>query len=324
MTDDHTLPMTDPRCVCELWAQLRDPARVAAVVARYPTWNTMWASTPAQRAHQLGAWAAHMPMPRTPRPLESLVAPMMRWTRWEPVYPQRLRPVADAHPIVYALGVTATLTVAEPLVCMAGARFPAPSTLSVVAAAARAAVAAGVGVVGLLDTGVGRAALSAAVAAGGTAVAVAAAGLGWPSVHTKLVTDVVASGGAVLSPFGPDVEWEERNLVAASVLAAGVANTIAAVELDGHTTGAIDMVRVASSYDRRLVALADPTNSLTPEPSLALCDPTFFHERIFPGCDRLSSRAAAGNTPADVVAANTDEFVAALDTHPTFAAPTGL
>lgn len=320
--DPHHLPMADPRCVAELWVNLRDPQRVAHIVDTFDTWADMWDANAAVRVRRLGTWAARMPLPHTPRPLDDLVAPMLRWTRWEPEFPNRLRPVTDAWPIVYALGVRATVTLASPLVCFTGARFPSPSTIDVVTATATAAAAAGVGVVGLLDTGVGRAALSAAVAAGGTAVGVAAAGLAWPSIHTKLVTDIVAGGGAVLSTFGPDVAWDESSLVPASVIAAGIANNCAVAELDGHTPGAFDMVRTASAHQRNLIVLADPGNSLTPEPTLALTEPAYFTERMFPGAPRLAARAAAQLPPADAVVATVEEFVAALDTSATFAAPT--
>lgn len=117
-------------------------------------------------------------------------------------YPPLLRQIHDWPPLLYYRG---RLMTQPPLVAIVGSRHPSAYGLQATAELVGDLVAAGVGIVSGVAPGIDQAAHRAALAADGYTVGVLGTGLDARSVSNpdkqKLMAEMVAAGGAVVSEF---------------------------------------------------------------------------------------------------------------------------
>ncbi len=125
----------------------------------------------------------------------------------EPTYPLRLAAVEMPPHVLYVLGDPAALNTPR-AVAIVGTRRATDTGRAVASRLAAELVAAGASVVSGLAVGIDGAAHASAVHAGGTTVAVIGSGHAvlHPRAHSRLAATIVASGGAVVSELGPDVD----------------------------------------------------------------------------------------------------------------------
>lgn len=122
----------------------------------------------------------------------------------DPAYPARLRAIELPPPVLFVRGSLAALG-AERSIAVVGTRRPTDAGRRWAAALAGALARSGATVVSGLAVGIDGAAHAATVAEGGSTVAVLGGGHGrlYPRSHERLVEEIVASGGAVVSELPP-------------------------------------------------------------------------------------------------------------------------
>lgn len=182
-------------------------------------------------------------------------------------FPARLAAVPDAPERLYAVGRLPD----APAVAVVGARAATGRAMATAYELARDLAAAGYAIVSGGAVGVDAAAHRGAVDAGGATVAVQACGLdvAYPARHRPLFADIVAAGGALVSPYRAGVPPRRYQFVRRNRIVAGWAAAVVVVEAD-RASGSLYTARAARDYGRPLAAVPGS-----------------------PGCDALVAEGAA-------------------------------
>lgn len=107
-----------------------------------------------------------------------------------------------------------------------------------------------------LAYGVDIAAHRKALALGMPTIAVLAHGLDriYPAVHRQTATDIIDSGGALVSEYPPGTKPDRFNFVGRNRIIAGLSDACLVIEA-GEKSGSLITAEIASSYDREVLAL---------------------------------------------------------------------
>ncbi len=149
----------------------------------------------------------------------------------DPLYPIRLTQIEMPPHLIYVLGSPGAMH-AEAVIAIVGTRRPTDAGRAIAARLAANLAAVGASVVSGLAIGIDGAAHAATLQAGGTTVAVIGSGHAklHPRVHGRLADAVVASGGAVISELGPDVEPSRGTFPRRNRVISGLADATVVIE----------------------------------------------------------------------------------------------
>jgi DNA processing protein len=149
----------------------------------------------------------------------------------DPLYPIRLTQIEMPPHLVYVLGDPRAMH-AEAVIAIVGTRRPTDAGRAIAARLAANLAAVGATVVSGLAVGIDGAAHAATLHAGGTTVAVIGSGHAklHPRVHGRLADSIVASGGAVISELGPDVEPSRGTFPRRNRVISGLADATIVIE----------------------------------------------------------------------------------------------
>ncbi len=157
------------------------------------------------------------------RELERLAEAGVEALAWHDAkYPERLREIADAPPVLYVRG---TLPVQEePAVAVVGTRRPTDYGYRVTADLCAALAGRGITVVSGLALGIDSRAHKSTLDAGGRTVAVLGNGLDtvYPRENLRLAERIVGEGGAVVSEFALGVRPEASNFPRRNRIISGI------------------------------------------------------------------------------------------------------
>jgi DNA processing protein len=169
-----------------------------------------------------------------------------------PDYPARLAEIADAPPVLWAMGVPGLA--ARPVVALIGARNASSLGLRMARALAGALSEAGVVVASGLARGIDTAAHRASLD-GGT-IAVEAGGLGeiYPPENTDLAGAIVAAGGLRLSECPPGTRPLARHFPARNRIISGLSLGVVVIEAAARS-GSLISARDALDQGREVMAV---------------------------------------------------------------------
>lgn len=196
--------------------------------------------------------------PGEPNALEVAARELAEWdekgwllvTILDPDYPNRLRAIHQAPPVLFARG---TLIQNEPAVSVVGSRKASERGLSIAAAVAQELVSRRITVISGLAHGIDAAAHRATLAAGGRTVAVIGTGISkaYPAENRDLQEEI-ASRGLVLSQFLPDAPPQKHHFPMRNATMSGYGLATVVVEAGEHS-GARGQARMAVEHGRPVV-----------------------------------------------------------------------
>jgi len=275
----------------EAWALLMSvdglgPAAFGALLAAYRTGRELiTASTRRGAAASFGAIAAAAQGRLAPDPglgervvamaadaparLAALRASGLRvLTLDDPDYPERLRAIDLPPPALLLAGDVATLS-ASRAVAIVGTRRPTERGRLIAARIGAAVAKGGAVVVSGLAVGIDGAAHASVVAEGRPTVAVLGSGHDrlYPAAHRRLATDIVATGGAVISELWPDREPSKNTFPQRNRVISGLADATIVVEA-GLRSGALITADWALRQGRECYLVPGPID----EPRSAGCN----------------------------------------------------
>ncbi len=171
-------------------------------------------------------------------------------------YPQALREIKDAPAVLWALG---RLPDPARRVAVVGTRSATAWGISMAEATAADAAAAGVSVVSGLALGIDIAAHRAALLAGGHTTAILGSGIDrvTPREHRADATQIVESGGCILTEQKPGTAPSARTLVARNRLQSGLSAATIVVQC-GAKSGTMSTARFAVEQGKILGLPAPP------------------------------------------------------------------
>jgi DNA processing protein len=170
-----------------------------------------------------------------------------------PDYPQALLDLADAPPILWALGDVGLLS--RPSVAMVGARNASSLGVRMARRLALGLSSAGFCVVSGLARGIDAAAHTAALEGDGGTVAVMAGGVDviYPPENATLAADIAAKGCRV-SEHPPGLEPQARHFPLRNRIIAGLARAVVVVEAAAKS-GSLITARAALDYGREVLSV---------------------------------------------------------------------
>jgi DNA processing protein len=165
-------------------------------------------------------------------------------------YPERLRAIHEAPPVLFARGI---LVPGDQAVSVVGSRKASPRGLSIATGVASALVGEGITVASGLALGIDAAAHTAALAAGGRTVAMIGTGINrtYPAANRQLHRDV-ADRGLLLSQFWPDAPPQRHTFLMRNATMSGYGLATVVVEA-GETSGARAQARMAVEHGRPVI-----------------------------------------------------------------------
>jgi DNA processing protein len=177
----------------------------------------------------------------------------------EPDYPERLRAIEDAPPVLSVLGDA--LLLARPTVAIVGSRNASLNGLKLARDLARGLGEAGLVVVSGLARGIDGAAHHGALATGTVAVLAGGVDVVYPKEHEPLYRRIAGTGGAVVAemPFG--MGPQARHFPRRNRLISGLALGVVVVEASLHS-GSLITARLALEQGREVFAV--PGSPLDP------------------------------------------------------------
>jgi DNA processing protein len=176
-------------------------------------------------------------------------------------WPGQLAALADAPPLLYALGNIELLR--KPQLAIVGSRHPTAAGRSLAARFSAELAAAGFVITSGLALGIDAAAHEAALAAGGTTIAVCGAGLDicYPAQHRALF-DRIAREGLVVSEFPPGTRPRAPHFPQRNRIISGLARGVVVVEAAAGS-GSLITARHALAQGREVFAVpGSPLNPL--------------------------------------------------------------
>jgi DNA processing protein len=191
--------------------------------------------------------------------LESMGAVVLTWE--SEGYPERLREVGDAPPVLYVLG---EITAADAwAVAVVGTRRSTAYGREVTARLSAGLAEAGISIISGLAKGIDTAAHNAALDAGGRTIAVLGSGLDviYPAENRNLARRIVEGGrGAVVSDYPPGTQPDAMNFPPRNRIIAGLSLGVLVVEA-GEKSGALITVTFALEQGREVFAVPGPITS---------------------------------------------------------------
>lgn len=245
--------------------RLEERAALVALLAERPkrlTWAEITADVLVEGS-ALAVWERLVPASLIDEP--GIVSPLVLAARqieqWEreglqvltvldPSYPERLRGIHQAPPVLFARGALKTDDLA---VSVVGSRRASERGLEIADAVARSLVSNGISVVAGLALGVDTAAHKAALAAGGRTVAVIGTGINrvYPAQNRELHEEI-ASQGLLLSQFWPDAPPQKHTFLMRNATMSGYGIATVVVEA-GEQSGARAQARMAVEHGRPVI-----------------------------------------------------------------------
>jgi len=167
-------------------------------------------------------------------------------------YPERLRGLDDAPPVLFVRGALEALSRPRS-VAVVGTRRATPAGRSFAAAVGAAIASCGAAVVSGLAFGIDAAAHAAAVEVAGVTVAILGSGHGalTPRAHRHLAEAIVGAGGAVVSELATDARPTRGTYPRRNRLIAGLADAVVVVEAPARS-GALNTAHWAAILARDL------------------------------------------------------------------------
>lgn len=170
-----------------------------------------------------------------------------------PMYPARLREVADAPIVLYVQGDVRVLE--APQLAMVGSRHPTMVGIEIAEQFARELVAAGLVITSGLAVGVDGASHRGALAAGGKTIAVMGSGLQYiyPRSHQKLA-EQIKTQGALVSEFPIDTSPKPSHFPARNRIISGLSLGVLVVEA-AERSGSLITAACALEQNREVFAI---------------------------------------------------------------------
>jgi DNA processing protein len=209
----------------------------------------------AARVYQRLLPATLLPAPGETDPLAAAQQQIDEWrqtglrflTILDEAYPERLRGVHQAPPVLFARG---RLLSDDPAVSVVGSRKASDRGLHIAGQVAAALARRQVTVLSGLAAGIDAAAHTAALAAGGRTVAVIGTGiLGYYPKQNRALQDEISQQGLLLSQFWPEAPPRAQHFPMRNATMSGYGLATIVVEA-GETSGARIQARVAVEHGR--------------------------------------------------------------------------
>jgi DNA processing protein len=173
-------------------------------------------------------------------------------------YPPLLRAAFEPPPILFYRGKSPGVLLERPMIAVVGARSARPSSASMAHELACALSQAGACVVSGLALGIDAAAHRGSLDTGrdGSTIAVLGNGLysTYPGSHFELGTEIVESGGLLLSQFEPREKPFPQNFLARNRIIAGMCKAVIVVQA-AERSGSLVTARFALEEGRDVLAL---------------------------------------------------------------------
>ncbi len=192
----------------------------------------------------------------------------------DPLYPTRLRDIADPPPVLYVRGDPRVLD--TPQVAMVGSRNPSPLGQETARAFARHLAGVGLSVTSGLALGIDAEAHQGALDGGGGTVAVFGTGTDriYPARHRQLAHAIVDAGGALVSELSPDMPPRPAHFPRRNRIISGLSLGTLVVEA-APRSGSLITARLAAEQGREVFAI-----------------PGSIHNPLARGCHRLIREGA--------------------------------
>ncbi len=175
-------------------------------------------------------------------------------TRAEDAYPELLKQIGDAPPVLFVRGAFADVDTRA--VALVGTREPSERGVNNARALARGLSERGFTIVSGLARGIDTAAHRGALDAGGRTLAVLGSGIRviHPRENASLADEIANGHGAVLTELHPTAPPTGPNLMARDRITSGLARGVIVVEA-AHASGSLDTAKRASKQTRRVLAV---------------------------------------------------------------------
>jgi DNA processing protein len=215
----------------------------------------------------------------------------------EPAYPTRLAGVQLPPSVLFVRGDPAALRL-ERAAAVVGTRRPTGLGRAIAGRIARGLVGAGAAVVSGLAYGIDGAAHEAAVRAGGTTIAVIGGGHAHrgPRAHDQLADTIVATGGAVVSEYAPDVRPSVGTFPRRNRIISGLSDATIVVEAPARS-GALITASWAMEQGRGVFVVPGPLDAPASEGCLALLREFGTEVRVVAGVPHLVADLGYGSAP---------------------------
>ena len=197
---------------------------------------------------------------KTKQQLEELGVTIL--TLPDTAYPLPLREIPSPPPVLYIRGSIDVLR--KTSLAVVGTRKPSDYGLSVTKTMLPPIIRAGVSIVSGLALGIDGLAHRLAVDMGGSTVAVLGCGIDtiYPWDHRQLTSDIIESGGAVISEFPLGSEPERHHFPQRNRIIAGLSKAILLIEA-GEKSGALITAKFAVDQNRDVLSI--PGNITSPQ-----------------------------------------------------------
>ncbi len=179
---------------------------------------------------------------------------------WEQDYPEQLRQISDAPPLLFVMGDVSVLS--RPSVAVVGTRRPTAYGRRVAQELARALANANVVLVSGGARGVDSVGHKACVEAGGKTIVVLGSGHArlYPRENTRFFLEIAKGSGAVISEFLPFTSPDPGLFPRRNRIISGLAKTVIVVEGD-MGSGALNTASWAADQSRDVYAVPGPIYS---------------------------------------------------------------
>jgi DNA processing protein len=169
-------------------------------------------------------------------------------------YPQLLREIRRAPPLLYVWGDPAVLSL--PQIAVVGSRNPTPGGRDNALAFARELAAKGITITSGLALGVDIAAHQGALGANGKTIGVLGTGIDqiYPQRHYQIAQEIVAAGGAVITEFPLGVQPMPANFPQRNRIISGLSLGVLVVEA-AVKSGSLITARYALQQNREVFAI---------------------------------------------------------------------
>lgn len=219
---------------------------------------------------------------------------------------QILHSIADAPKSLNYIGTLPTKR--QPTVAIVGTRKPTRYGKEVTQQLAFDLASKGVVVVSGLALGVDGIAHRAALEAKGTTLAVLGTGLNkiYPAAHHQLASDIVRSGGAIVSEYSDDTVGYPGNFLQRNRIVSGLADAVIITEA-AQRSGTLNTAMHAMEQGKEVFVVPGPItspmslgcNSLLRQGAQPVLQVSDILESIAPNLLQAQTRLVLGNTPTE-------------------------
>lgn len=172
-------------------------------------------------------------------------------------YPPLLREIPNPPQKLYCSGALPNPEI--PHLALVGTRKASPSGLKIAEAMAQELTRAGIIIVSGLAMGIDTAAHLGALKGGGRTIAVLGNGLNkiYPAQNEKLATEIIKTGGAIISEYEPDEPSFPANFIERNRIISGLSLGVIVVEAPVHS-GALTTAGFAGEQGRNVWVVPGP------------------------------------------------------------------